>query len=281
MAHFSFGNGWPSRNPAIITLVRRDGLRIPLHKEVAPLVAILIDLTEAGHRYDVRPDWTWGYANRPISGTSIPSNHSWGTAIDINAPKNPYASADWHRRNAKGTKPFGLQLSCDMPESMVRMWEGHGFGWGGRYTRKPDPMHFEFMGTVEQARRYTTNLRTFLGTKAPQPPKVVGPVQSDGKAARTMELQRILRVKDDGIVGAKTTEAMDRNRIGWNRSLPGNANKALVAWLQRQGQRIGAYPAGAGRVDGLVGPATNHLIVVGLGQRDGICGSAGFTKAAE
>lgn len=161
MADSSFGPGWPTRNPNIITLVRKDGLRLPVHKELSKLTAMCMDLTEA-LGYDILPGQTWGYANRPISGTNKPSNHSWGTAVDINAPSNPYASAEWHRRNARGTKPFGLQIVCNIPEKIVKLWEGQGFRWGGRYTTKPDPMHFEFMGSVTDARRKTRDLGALL-----------------------------------------------------------------------------------------------------------------------
>jgi hypothetical protein len=152
------------------TLVRADGLRLPVRSELADLVAMLTDLTELGHGYDVLPGQTWGNACRYISGTTVWSNHAWGLAVDINAPSNPYASADWHRRNARGTKPFGLQLVCNMPEAMVAMWEAHGFRWGGRYTTKPDPMHFEFMGTPATCAAITARLRAFLGGGTPPPP---------------------------------------------------------------------------------------------------------------
>lgn len=168
MADPSFGTGWPTGNPNIVTLVRADGLRLPIHRELKDMYAILMDLTEM-MGYDILPGQTWGYANRPISGTDEPSNHSWGTADDKNAPSNPYASADWHRRNARGTKPFGLQLVCDIPENVIRLWEAHGFRWGGRYTTKPDPMHFEFMGTVDQARAYTRKLKLYLSSGQPVP----------------------------------------------------------------------------------------------------------------
>ena len=118
MGHSSFGPMWPQSNPYIITLVRSDGLRLPIHRDLALLIRMLMDHTEA-MGYDIRPGETWGYAHRSISGTNTPSNHSQGTALDINAPANPYASAEWHRANARGTKPFGLMIVCDIPESVV------------------------------------------------------------------------------------------------------------------------------------------------------------------
>jgi hypothetical protein len=164
------GRGWGAPcQGGRTTLVRADGLRLPVRTELADLIALLLDLTEAGG-YDVIPGWTWGNACRVISGTTTWSNHAWGLAVDINAPANPYASADWHRRNARGTRPFGLSLVCDMPEQMVTLWENHGFRWGGRYTGKPDPMHYEFMGTPADAGTITGRLRAFLGATQPAPP---------------------------------------------------------------------------------------------------------------
>jgi hypothetical protein len=130
-----------------------------MRDEVLQMTGILIGRTEAAG-YDVKPGWTWGFACRPISGTTVPSNHSWGLAVDINAPVNPMASADWHRRNANSgnsTFPFGLRIVTNIPEQVVRLWEGSGWIWGGRYSR-PDPMHFEFVGTPDDARRQTARL---------------------------------------------------------------------------------------------------------------------------
>lgn len=143
-----WGPGWPNcQTGTIVTLKRADGLRLPVRRELAPLIAWLIDETER-RGYDVRPDWTWGYACRAIRGSSRPSNHSWGLAVDINAPKNP----------------MGPKLITDMPAWMVDLWQAHGFRWGGSYQTRPDAMHYEFMGTPADAARYTAQIL------APPPP---------------------------------------------------------------------------------------------------------------
>lgn len=195
---------------------------------------------------------------RAIAGTSIPSNHSWGTAVDINAPVNPRK------------RP----LTTNIPRAVREMWKSQGFRWGGDFkTSVPDPMHFEFTGSVADCRRITANLQRFLGGRpgpAPAPPPT-----APGQVGRIMELQRLLRVNADGIIGPITVAAMKRNMIGWRRDLPGNRNPNLVSWLQRQGRRKGY----ALRVDGIVGPEVNHLIVVVLAQRDGICGENGYRAA--
>lgn len=176
-----------------VTLVRADGLRLPVRREVADLTAMLIDLTEMAG-YDVRPGETWGFACRRIAGSSTWSNHAWALAVDVNAPANPYASADWHRRNARGTRPFGLALVCNIPERVVALWEGHGFRWGGRYQTKPDPMHFEFLGTPASAAATTGRLRAFLaGAGGPAPPPAPYRPPADPDLARRIAMLPTLR----------------------------------------------------------------------------------------
>jgi hypothetical protein len=115
MAHSSFGGGWPSCNRSrIVTLVRSDGLRIPLHQDLIDLVQICLDVTEA-LGYDVKSGQTWGYACRPIAGTNKPSNRSWGTAVDINSLDNP--------RRARG-----------LPEKNRRRCEGCWSPWSASST---------------------------------------------------------------------------------------------------------------------------------------------------
>ena len=63
------------------------------------------------------------------------SNHSFGTAVDINPKQNPHS------------KPF----TTDLPPSMVAIFKKLGFFWGGEY-KKPDPMHFEFLGDPHAAK---------------------------------------------------------------------------------------------------------------------------------
>jgi LysM repeat protein len=41
-----------------------------------------------------------------------------------------------------------------MPDDVQAIAERHGFNWGGTFP-KPDPMHFEFLGTPADAARRT------------------------------------------------------------------------------------------------------------------------------
>lgn len=235
MADRSFGTGWPTCDRSkIIALVRNDGLRLPVHRELSDLVAILMDLTEAGHHYNIVPGWTWGYACRAIAGTRTPSNHSWGTAVDINAPTNP-------RRADR-------RFVSDMPRPMVDMWKAHGFRWGGQFSW-PDPMHFEFMGSVQDARNITARLRRFLGAAASKPPAhnpkpkrparrpypglvKMGDRGQDVRVWQQVLVERGYRIAVDGIFGPRT-------------------NHVVVDWQRKHGLKV----------DGIAGPVTWHSLL--------------------
>jgi hypothetical protein len=138
MAHSSFGGGWPSCNRSrIVTLVRSDGLRIPLHQDLIDLVQICLDVTEA-LGYDVKSGQTWGYACRPIAGTNKPSNHSWGTGVDINSLDNPRRArglpmvTNIPRIGAGSSRPEGDPGPCRPPRPHRRIPAPSGSATVGR-----------------------------------------------------------------------------------------------------------------------------------------------------
>jgi peptidoglycan hydrolase-like protein with peptidoglycan-binding domain len=147
----------------MVVLRRADGFARAFHRDIVELVAICIDVTEA-LGYDVHPWESWGYSCRAVAGTSSPSNHSWGTAIDVNATANP-------RRADR-------RFVSDLPTKVVRFWEGAGWRWGGRWNW-PDPMHFDWPGTAAEARAKAADLRRFFASlggntppaPAPRPPR--------------------------------------------------------------------------------------------------------------
>jgi hypothetical protein len=116
------------------------GIRIAVHREIAPVVSLLLHET-VRLGYPLRQQTCGGYSYRAMktrrgTATKTPSNHSWGLAVDLN----------W---DANG---FGPTAPHDIPEWTVELWEQRGFNWGGRW-RIRDWMHFEFAGTVDDARR--------------------------------------------------------------------------------------------------------------------------------
>ena len=148
-----WGAGWPNCQRGKQLAVRKAGVTVLVRAEIAPLIAALFEATE-NLGYDIMSEGqgacggTWGYACRPIRGTQYPSNHSWGLAVDINAPCNP----------------MGSRFISDIPPEVVRIWEACGFYWGGRYQNRPDAMHFEYIRRPEdvpagllRALNYLTN----------------------------------------------------------------------------------------------------------------------------
>jgi hypothetical protein len=77
------------------------------------------------------------YACRPVADTGQTSMHAWGAAIDINAARTDY----WLWRGGRAGKipPYLNRI----PPEIVRVFERHGFIWGGRWAHF-DTMHFEY-----------------------------------------------------------------------------------------------------------------------------------------
>lgn len=219
MADPSFGRGYPDCSGPRVVLARKDGLRLVVHRELAELVTILLDLTEL-MGYDVKPGQTWGFACRAIRGSSRPSNHSWATAIDVNSLENP------QRR----------PLTTRLPKRVVDLWKAHGFRWGGDYTTStPDPMHFEFMGTVAQARAILARAKAFLAAHGqPAPPAPARPVARPGRPPWRPYPGPV--------------------RLGMGS--PERPNADVKVWQQLLRER--GYPGIV--VDGVFGNATNHVM---------------------
>jgi hypothetical protein len=137
-----WGEGWPKDRRRDMTRVRSGDVEVMIHREIAPIVAWLMAETEA-RGYRLRRGECWGYANRAIKGTRTASNHSWGLAVDLNAPANPW----------------GDKLITDMPPWMPPLWRAWGFSWGGAYRGRKDAMHYEFLGSPDTARELVARLR--------------------------------------------------------------------------------------------------------------------------
>lgn len=76
---------------------------------------------------------------RKIKGTNRQSAHSYGIAIDINTQYSNY----WLWSNPKSSEKDKLKYENHIPHGIVRVFEKHGFIWGGRWYHF-DTMHFEY-----------------------------------------------------------------------------------------------------------------------------------------
>ena len=129
-------NGWPaSKDPAEIGIksypIRGTNIKIKaaegcglLLAEFAAQFHELIEPIDEGGLDD------WGYCYRMVRGTTDKlSNHSSGTAIDLNASKHPLGKA--------GTFPLA---KVPMIQALAKKY---GLTWGGDYRGRKDEMHFE------------------------------------------------------------------------------------------------------------------------------------------
>lgn len=154
---------------AHVVTISVAGVKVAVHVDVAPIFsALLIGLdallrrAQAHLDVDDRAD-DWGYANRDVRGvTGSRSYHAWGLAVDVNATENVLG---------KRVTTFPLAATRALAADL-------GLRWGLDYSGRPDPMHFEFIGGVSDARRICARLaapplplpplRTFPTTELPE-----------------------------------------------------------------------------------------------------------------
>lgn len=97
--------------------------------------AELDDLPPEFMKYLENPAGTFNW--RTISGTKRQSTHSFGITIDIN-----YELSDYWRNNPPDENGI-YQYKNRIPLEIVRIFEKHGFIWGGKWYHY-DTMHFEY-----------------------------------------------------------------------------------------------------------------------------------------
>jgi len=129
-------NGWPaSKDQAEIGInsypVPGTAIKLRCAEAVAPLlIGLAAEFHELIEPLDVGSLDDWGYCYRPIRGqTEKLSNHSSGTALDLNASKHPLGRV--------GTFPAE---KVPMIRALAKKW---GCIWGGDYRNRKDEMHFE------------------------------------------------------------------------------------------------------------------------------------------
>lgn len=179
------------------TTVSAGGVRVTVRTELAALVRELLTRTKK-MGYTMDPASTGGYNCRYIGGTTTPSNHAYGRAVDINWNQNPHS----------------YTFRSTIPPAVVKMWMNAGFYWGGHYT-KHDTMHFEYVGAKSAIGTYYKKL---TGQSVPTPPKATETsfptiAQGSTKKAAVRTLQYALTARGyslaaDGVFGAKTKAAL-------------------------------------------------------------------------
>ena len=129
-------NGWPaSKDQAEIGIksypVPGTLIKLRCAEKVAPLlVGFAAEFHNLIEPLDVGALDDWGYCYRMVRGTTDKlSNHSSGTAIDLNASRHPLGQVGTFEA---GKVPMLLAL-C----------KKYALTWGGSYRGRKDEMHYE------------------------------------------------------------------------------------------------------------------------------------------
>lgn len=143
-----WGPGYPNCQPGNI---RSHPLFVPgVHTEIWDLTNMLV-AEMRGRGFDFVSPGCWGYGCRGTKNSSgnvgkTPSFHSWGLALDINAPLNPFGN---DRQNT--------QLGKDNMLWVTGLMHDYGFFWLGPPIG--DWMHYSFCGSPADAKAMTAKAR--------------------------------------------------------------------------------------------------------------------------
>jgi hypothetical protein len=138
-------NGWPaSADPNAIGIKAFPVAGTAIKLRCASGVGLILASFAAEFHASVEPIDKgtlddWGYAYRPVRGqTTELSNHSSGTAIDINAAH--------HGLGKEGT------FTAEKVAVIHALIKKYGLRWGGDYKGRKDEMHYEIIETPEQVK---------------------------------------------------------------------------------------------------------------------------------
>lgn len=177
-------NGFPaSDKPAEIGVrsftVPGTQVSLPIRADVAPR---LLEMAQWFHTNvePLRKGECWGYGYRNIIGGTELSNHSSGTAIDLNAPSHPLGKF--------GTVPAGKRAAISAKAGEL------GLRWGGDYKGRVDEMHFEVVKSNGQVGHPTIQRGS------------TGPAVREAQGI--LNRKRGARLAVDGIFGPRTDQAV-------------------------------------------------------------------------
>ena len=130
---------WVAQNIVEVEIKQLKGVlgapangKIRFHKKGAAQLKELFNEIERQGLKDLVISWAGSFYPRLVRGDNKNlSNHSWGTAFDINAPEN------W-----LGEQPARLGQKGSLLK-LVPIANSFGFFWGGHYQNRLDGMHFE------------------------------------------------------------------------------------------------------------------------------------------
>ncbi len=121
------------RVPMTVTVTARNGVAERLQK-----ISDALDALPSSFDRFIHPP-AGGYVCRSIAGTTNPSAHGYGIAVDVAVRHANY----WRWDLARDRDAVAPAYRNDVPPEIVEIFEKHGFIWGGRWHHY-DTMHFEY-----------------------------------------------------------------------------------------------------------------------------------------
>jgi len=143
-------NGWPVVAKISCDLGPFEGVMFPngiLRGDVATIARWQMRRYKATVE-SIVPGTCWGWDPKKIQGSDQWSNHASGTAWDINAPEHPMGPPTGSNMTAREI------AACHAIEAA----SGGTLRWGGDFSR-PDPMHWEIIGSRAQVAAFAASIR--------------------------------------------------------------------------------------------------------------------------
>lgn len=226
-------NGWKANDRSLIASYAVGGGKIAIRKgDVATVLVYVAKRFHSEVEKLVYPG-NWGYAERPIRGSSTISNHASGTAIDLNAPRHPLGKQGTFSKS-QVRKIRKILNDCG---GVVR--------WGGDYRNRKDEMHFEINAGSARVREVARAIRPGKGKKPSSTPKVpagyryvkYGDTLRRGTYGDPVgEAQKMLGIKADKMFGPGTEAAVKRFQRAWKLSADGVVGPKTWQALKKHGK---------------------------------------------
>lgn len=230
-------NGWPaSPNKESIDIgtpkVPDTDVDFPQGVKNGDVTTVLMYVASQFH-HNVEPlhdGWCWGYFYRVIEGSSTLSNHSSGTAIDLNAPDHPMG----RRGTFSSAQVMQIRRILKTCGGVVR--------WGGDYSSRPDEMHFEIVGTPQAVSRLAVTLRSLV----PPTPPTTHLVQKGDTGTEVEHYQHFLR---ETFPAYRTEVTVKQGELI---TVDGDFGDQTEAWVKEFQKRTSLDQ------DGIIGPLTHQ-----------------------
>jgi len=161
----------------------------------------------------------WGYAERPIRGGTELSNHSSGTAIDLNATSHPLATDP--PANYSKAEIDAIHAIVARTQGCVR--------WGGDYTGRKDGMHFEIVRDEAACAAALAALTSGGDDVTPEQMKQL--LDAIGGVPKTVWNEAVPNALDGGWAAARDLLRYGHMEAGRGRREAAAANAGLLAAL--------------------------------------------------